>query len=273
MTLATPDPALAQRLLLARELARAAGGIQRARYETKLTIDSKSATIDLVTEVDRACEALIVGGIRDRFAADAILAEEGGVGAGEGAEFRWVVDPLDGTTNFAHGFPRFCVSIGIERAGAREIGVVYDPLLDECFEAVRGCGAWLGSRRLSVSQETEFGRGLFATGFAYDVHVSADDNLDAFARVVKSARGIRRDGSAALDLCYVAAGRVDGYWERKLHAWDVAAGILLVEEAGGRVTDLSGGAPDRSGRELVATNGPLHAALLEKVATPRVVGR
>jgi myo-inositol-1(or 4)-monophosphatase len=265
MSLVVSEPALAGRLALAREVARRAGALQRERYETDLTIDSKSASIDLVTEVDRACEALIVAAIRDAFPADAILAEEGGIGAAPGAEFCWIIDPLDGTTNFAHGFPRFCVSIGIERRDARVVAVVYDPLLDECFEAVRGAGAWLGERRLSVSRETELGRGLFATGFPYDVHASDDDNLEAFARVVKSARGIRRDGSAALDLCYVAAGRIDGYWERKLHAWDVAAGILLVEEAGGRVSDEQGGPVDRSGRELVATNGPLHASLLEKV--------
>jgi myo-inositol-1(or 4)-monophosphatase len=265
MTLVVSEPALAERLELAREVARRAGALQRERYETDLTIDSKSASIDLVTEVDRACEALIVAAIRDAFPRDAILAEEGGIGAAPGAEFCWIIDPLDGTTNFAHGFPRFCVSIGIERRDLRVVAVVYDPLLDECFEAVRGAGAWLGARRLSVSRETELGRGLFATGFPYDVHASDDDNLEAFARVVKSARGIRRDGSAALDLCYVAAGRIDGYWERKLHAWDVAAGILLVEEAGGRVSDEQGGPVDRSGRELVATNGPLHASLLEKV--------
>ncbi len=265
MTLAVSEPALAARLALAREVAHRAGDVQRARYETDLTIASKSASIDLVTEVDRACEALIVSAIRAAFPADAIRAEEGGIGAAEGAEFRWVIDPLDGTTNFAHGFPRFCVSIGIERREERVLAVVLDPLLDERFEAGKGAGAWLGSRRLAVSRETEFGRGLFATGFPYDVHESADDNLEAFSRVVKSARGIRRDGSSALDLCYVAAGRIDGYWERKLHAWDVAAGILLVEEAGGRVSDEQGGPVDRSGRELVATNGPLHASLLEQV--------
>ena len=265
MTLVVSAPEIAKRLALAREVARRAGEIQRTRYETDLTISSKSAAIDLVTEVDQACEELIVAAIRHAFPDDAILAEEGGIGAADGAEFRWIIDPLDGTTNFAHGFPRFCVSIGIERRDVRVVAVVYDPLLDECFEAARGDGAWLGSRRLAVSRETEFGRALFATGFPYDVHESDDDNLEAFAMVIKSARGIRRDGSAALDLCYVAAGRIDGYWERKLHAWDVAAGILLVEEAGGRVSDEHGGPVDRSGRELVATNGPLHGSLLEKI--------
>ncbi|MFK7898350.1 MAG: inositol monophosphatase family protein [Myxococcota bacterium] len=251
---------------LARSLALAAGKLQRERYETGLQIDTKSATIDLVTEVDKACEALIIEGIGAGCPGDAILAEEGGGQDQAEAEWRWIIDPLDGTTNFAHGFPRFCVSIGVELAGERAIGIVYDPLLDECFEAVAGAGAWLGERRLRVSTEADFSRSLVATGFAYDVHSSEDDNLDAFRRVVKTARGIRRDGSAALDLCYVAAGRLDAYWELKLHPWDVAAGYLILEEAGGRVTDYSGAAPDRSGREVVATNGPLHKALLSQIS-------
>ena len=269
MPLSPQDPDIAQRLGLARMLARRAGALQRERYETGLTIDTKSATIDLVTEVDRACEALIVEGIEGAALGDAILAEEGH-GADSEAPYRWIIDPLDGTTNFAHGFPRFCVSIGIERmqAGAepeRVIGVVYDPLLDECFEAALGEGAWLGERRLKVTAESELGRSLVATGFAYDVHESEDDNLASFRNVVKTARGIRRDGSAALDLCYVAAGRLDAYWELKLHPWDVAAGFLIVEEAGGQVTDLRGGAADRSGREVVTSNGLVHRELLAQL--------
>jgi myo-inositol-1(or 4)-monophosphatase len=261
MPLSTPDPKLAPRLELARELALRAGALQRERYETGLVIETKSATIDLVTEVDRACERLIVEGIHARFPDDDILAEEGH-GADGTHRFRWIIDPLDGTTNFAHGFPRFCVSIGIEDDRHRVIGVVYDPLLDERFEAVRGAGAWLGERRLSVSRETEIGRSLIATGFAYDVHRSDKDNLTNFRNVVKQARGIRRDGSAALDLCYVASGRLDAYWESKLHAWDVAAGYLIVEEAGGRLSDHSGSPPDASGREVVASNALIHDALL-----------
>ena len=262
MPLAPADPELAEILGLARDLARRAGAIQRDRYETGLTIETKSATIDLVTEVDRACEELIVGEIQAARPGDAVLAEEGQGGDAEQARVRWIVDPLDGTTNFAHGFPRFCVSIGVEREGERAVGVVYDPLLDECFEAVRGEGAWLGTRRLQVTQEQDFGRALVATGFAYDVHKSDDDNLASFRNVVKSARGIRRDGSAALDLCYVAAARLDAYWELKLHPWDVAAGFLILEEAGGHISDFSGGPGDRSGREVVSSNGRLHDALL-----------
>jgi len=267
MTLSPRDPLLAELLDLARDLATRAGAIQRDRYETELTIDTKSATIDLVTEVDRACEALIVDGIQSLRPSDAILAEEGHGADEQDAEIRWIIDPLDGTTNFAHGFPRFCVSIGIEQRGKRVVGVVFDPLLEERFDAVRGEGAWLGPRRLRVSRETELGRALVATGFAYDVHRSDDDNLESFRNVVKTARGIRRDGSAALDLCYVAAGRIDAYWELKLHPWDVAAGFLLVEEAGGRISDLGNGPADRSGREVVATNGPLHDALLSQLVS------
>ncbi len=269
---------IASRLTLARSLAERAGAIQRERYETALAIDTKSASIDLVTEVDRACELLIVEGIRKAMPADIILAEEGGTGAtsDSDAAFRWIIDPLDGTTNFAHGFPRFCVSIGIERIThpskssegpehQREIGVVFDPLLNERFEAARGYGAWLGERRLSVTKETDFGRALVGTGFAYDVHLSDEDNLASFKNVVKTARGIRRDGSAALDLCYVAAGRLDAYWELKLHPWDVAAGYLIVEEAGGRLSDTRGGPADASGRSVVSSNGPLHEALLAQL--------
>jgi myo-inositol-1(or 4)-monophosphatase len=269
MPLLPQDPELAEIHAIARDLARRAGAIQRERYETGLTIDTKSATIDLVTEVDRACEALIVAGLDETRPQDSILAEEG-----HGAErvspdapYRWVIDPLDGTTNFAHGFPRFCVSIGVERIrqgsppNERVVGIVFDPLLDECFEAVLGEGAWLGDRQLQVSVEAEIGRSLVATGFAYDVHRSDDDNLESFNNVVKTARGIRRDGSAALDLCYVAAGRLEAYWELKLHPWDVAAGYLIVEEAGGRVTDFGGGPPDPSGREVLCSNGRVHAEL------------
>jgi myo-inositol-1(or 4)-monophosphatase len=265
MPLSPSEPLFAELLELARRLARSAGDLQRERYETDFRIDTKSAAIDLVTEVDRACEALIVEGIQAARRSDAILAEEGHGADDELAQVRWIIDPLDGTTNFAHGFPRFCVSIGIEVDQKRSVGVVYDPLLDECFEATIGEGAWLGARRLQVTEEAELGRALVATGFAYDVHDNENDNLASFRNVVKTARGIRRDGSAALDLCYVAAGRLDAYWELKLHPWDVAAGFLIVEEAGGRVGDFEGGSADRSGREVVATNGHLHAELLGRL--------
>jgi len=255
-----------ERLASATALAHRAGALQRERYESDLEIRTKSAAIDLVTEVDHACEALIVGGIQEAFGDDAILAEEGGEGGTAGGRFRWVIDPLDGTTNYAHGFPRFAVSIGVEEDGGAALGVVYDPLLDECFRSARGHGAWLGERRLFVSPEADLARSLVLTGFAYDIHGSANDNLGAFGRMAKAARGIRRDGSAALDLCYVAAGRVDAYWEFKLKPWDVSAGQLLVAEAGGRCSDAAGGPPPASGAECVASNGAVHDALLAVLA-------
>jgi myo-inositol-1(or 4)-monophosphatase len=251
------------RLELAVRIAREAGAIQRERYETDFEIRTKSASIDLVTEVDQACEDLIVAAIEQAHPQDAILAEEGGGSDRDGAQWRWVIDPLDGTTNYAHGYPRFCVSIGVEFDDEREVGVVYDPLLDELYSAVRGQGALLNGRALRVSDETSFGSALLATGFAYDIRKSLEDNLNHFAHVIKQARAVRRDGSAALDLCYVAAGRFDGFWEMKLHPWDVAAGLLIVEEAGGTISDMRGGPAQRSGIETVASNGHIHAQLID----------
>ncbi|MEN8183926.1 MAG: inositol monophosphatase family protein [Myxococcota bacterium] len=247
---------------LARGMAREAGALQRDRYETDLRVSTKSSAVDLVTEVDQACEALLVERLERERPGDAILAEEGGGRDFAGAPWRWIIDPLDGTTNFAHGYPRFCVSLGIERQGVRHVGVVYDPLLDELYHAVQGGGAFLNGRRLQVSGERELGRSLLATGFAYDRRSADDNNLARFGAFLRSARALRRDGSAALDLCYVAAGRFDGFWELKLHAWDVAAGALIVEEAGGRTSDLEGNPLPRSGSEIVASNGHVHPAML-----------
>ncbi len=248
-------------LALAVQLAREAGAIQRERYETDLEIDTKSAAIDLVTEVDRACEAHVIEALQRERPGDSILAEEGGGGEVAGASWRWVIDPLDGTTNYAHGYPCFCVSIGAERDGERTVGVVYDPLRDELYEAVRGGGARRNGQPIRVSRETDLSRALLVTGFAYDVRRSERDNLAQFGRALKRARAVRRDGSAALDLCYVACGRFDGYWELSLAAWDVAAGILIVEEAGGTVTNLTGGRVSAPRHEIVASNGGIHQAL------------
>jgi myo-inositol-1(or 4)-monophosphatase len=250
-------------LELAVRLARAAGWLQRERYETPFEVQTKTTPINLVTEVDHACEKLLVEGIAAGRPGDAVLAEEGSGRDRDDAEWRWVIDPLDGTTNYAHGYPRFCVSIGVEHESVRTVGVVYDPLLDELYTAVRGRGAWRNGRRLRVSTTASLGEALLATGFAYDVRRSAVDNLDHFAALVKRSRAVRRDGSAALDLCYVAAGRFDGFWELKLHPWDVAAGLLIVEEAQGRTSDLHGGPAPRSGREMLASNGRIHDALID----------
>ncbi|MFP8882400.1 MAG: inositol monophosphatase family protein [Myxococcota bacterium] len=250
-------------LELAQRLARQAGGIQRERYESDLIVETKSESIDLVTDVDRACEKLIVDTLAELRPRDAILAEEGSGEDIADAAWRWIIDPLDGTTNYAHGYPRFCVSIGVEHDGVGVVGVVYDPMLDEMFCGIRGRGATLNGRAIHVSSESDMSRAMLATGFAYDVHRSDDDNINHFAAIVKAARALRRDGSAALDLCYVASGRFDGFWELKLHAWDVAAGIIIVEEAGGRTSDFSGAESCRTGRETVVSNTHLHDAILE----------
>ena len=256
-------------LELASSLARAAGRLQRERYGTGLEIRTKSAAVDLVTDVDESCEALIVSALEAERPEDAILAEEGGARDRSGAAWRWIIDPLDGTTNYAHGYPRFCVSIGVELEGVRTVGVVYDPLMDELYHAVVGRGAFLNGRRIHVSEETALDRSLLATGFAYDRRKSRQDNLEEFASFLKAARALRRDGSAALDLCYVAAGRLDGFWEFKLAPWDVAAGYLIVEEAGGRCSDISGGPPPASGDAVVASNGQIHQAILDVLKTVR----
>jgi myo-inositol-1(or 4)-monophosphatase len=252
-------------LTLALRLAREAGAIQKSRYETDFSIATKSRPVDLVTEVDHACEAHVVAALLRARPDDAIVAEEGRGTDRPGARFRWVIDPLDGTTNFAHGYPRFAVSLGVERGGEPAVGVVYDPLLDECYHAMAGGGAFRNGKPIRVSREAEFGRALLATGFAYDKREN-DDNLREFRAVLKTARELRRDGSASLDLCYVACGRLDGYWEHKLKPWDVAAGGLVVREAGGRVTDRAGGGDWRSGAEIVATNGAIHEELLRVLA-------
>ncbi len=251
-----------QTLELAIRLAREAGQIQRERYETDFEVRSKSTEIDLVTEIDKLCEELIVNAIERERPGDAIVAEEGSGTDSDDAEWRWIIDPLDGTTNYAHGYPRFCVSIGVERRDERVVGVVYDPLLDELYSATKGGGAFLGERRLAVSRESRLNHALAATGFPYDAKQSPADNLSNFARMTRATRAVRRDGSAALDLCYVAAGRLDAFWEFKLRAWDVAAGLLLIDEAGGRTTDRQGDPPPRDGREVVASNGLLHREIL-----------
>ncbi len=251
-------------LALAVKLARAAGAIQRERYETELHIETKRGDLDLVTEVDRACEKLIVDGIQKQRPGDAILAEEGGGSDAQGADWRWIIDPLDGTTNYAHGFPCFTVSIGVEYRGQTAVGAVYQPLLDEMYTAQRGRGAFRNEAPIRVSTETELGRSLLVTGFPYDVHTSPENNLAHFGNFTKVARATRRDGSAAWDLCAVACGRFDGFWEFKLQPWDVAAGFLIVEEAGGVCTDARGGPPRSS--SFVASNGKIHAAMLEVLA-------
>ena len=256
---------MSDRLDQAVSIAREAGALQRERFSQERTIETKSSAIDLVTDVDRASDELIVRRIAESFADDAILSEETGRARDGESGYRWVIDPLDGTTNYAHGLPHFAVSIGIEHDDERSAGVIYDPMRDELFSCERGAGAFLNGKAIQVSQASTLEQSLLATGFSYEIS-SALANLPYFERFLRRARAVRRAGSAALDLAYVACGRFDGFWEMHLHAWDVAAGLLLIEEAGGRTSDLDGGPAPASGERLVASNGRLHAALLEVLA-------
>ena len=249
-------------LELAAAFAREAGGIARARFKDPRTIATKSSEIDLVTDVDHALDRLLRERIRAARPRDALLTEEGGPEDGSSG-VRWIVDPLDGTTNYAHAFPHFAISIGVEVDGRRECGAVYDPMRDELFTAAHGQGAALNGAPIRVSEIADLKRALLATGFAYDVHRRKTDNLPLFERFIGTAQAIRRAGSAALDFAYVACGRFDGYWELHLAPWDVAAGLLLVEEAGGRTSDFDAGPPPASGARIVASNGRVHAAMLE----------
>jgi myo-inositol-1(or 4)-monophosphatase len=227
---------------------------------------------DLVTEADKLSERAIVAAIRERYPAHAIFAEEETRDDATKAEFTWYVDPLDGTTNFVHGLPLFCSSIALYRGAEPLAACCYNPCMDECFFAAKGFGAYLNSEtiRLKVTGEGELVKALLVTGFAYDQ--DRWPNLPAWNRLIPRSQGVRRLGSAALDLCFVAAGRFDGYWEVGLNPFDIAAGALLVLEAGGRVTDAAGGAGWLHGRSIVATNGPLHEILSMEVAAANVKG-
>ena len=251
-------------LRFAVDVAREAGRALRARAGGPLDVREKALRGDLVTAADRESEALIVARIRASFPNAAILGEEGGVHAGTGDE-RWIVDPLDGTTNYAHGYPMYCVSIAYERAGEVVAAVVYAPVFDETFAAERGAGTTLDGASARVSATPRMGDALVCTGF---LPAKYERNGENFARASRVARGVRRDGSAALDLAYVACGRFDGFWEFDLKAWDVAAGALLVREAGGRVSSSSGGTFALDGGSIAASNGAIHAELVATLVAP-----
>jgi myo-inositol-1(or 4)-monophosphatase len=245
-------------------VAKEAGALLRDRLNTNFQISHKGE-INLVTEVDFASEALIRERIATQFPRHQVLAEEGGL-AESRSEYRWVVDPLDGTTNYAHGYPIFCVSIGLEYQGEAIVGVVYDPMRDELFSAERGSGAWLNNRKIQVSSTGQLLKSLLSTGFPYDIKSSNLTNLDHWTNFAMNAQALRRDGAAALDLCYVGCGRFDGFWELNLSPWDMVAGGLIVSEAGGRVSDFSGGRFSPYKPEIIASNGLIHEPMIEVIA-------
>jgi len=217
--------------------------------------------INLVTDVDKAAERLIVTHLKKYFPNYNYLAEEGGGDSGSSG-YKWVIDPLDGTTNFAHGFPFFCVSIALEENGESILGIVYDPLRDELFSAEKDRGAVLNKKRISVSKTSKLKKSLLATGFAYNFKKSTKSNIENFLEFIVNARAIRRAGSAALDLCYVACGRFDGFWELDLNPWDTAAGSLIVKESGGVMSRLDGTPFSHYDNETLASNGKIHREMI-----------
>jgi myo-inositol-1(or 4)-monophosphatase len=250
-------------LQLAIVAAKEAGRIQMIHFGHSHPVEYKGE-FNPVTEVDRLCEKSIVSMILNTFPDHDILTEESPF-EGKGSSWKWIIDPLDGTTNYFHGFPCFCVSIGLEVEDEVKLGVIYIPTLDELFHAEKGKGAFLNGEQIVVSRIDRLNRGLLGTGFPYDVHEHADFYLRYFRKFIKKSFAIRRPGSAAIDLSYLAAGRFDGFWEFKLHPWDVAAGSLMITEAGGKVTDFKGRPFNIYSEEILASNGIIHEEMLQAI--------
>lgn len=253
-----------QYLQTAIRAAKAAATIHQSNLGSDLGIGTKSSDIDLVTRVDKESEARIREILLAAYPDHVVLGEEEGQPGGE-ATHRWIVDPLDGTLNYAHGFPFYCVSVALEVDGVVEVGVVLDSVRDEMFTAVRGDGAYLNGAPIEVSKASSLIKSLFATGFAY-LEEGMHANIEVFTRMMPLCRGIRRPGAAALDLCYVACGRLDGFWELGLNAWDVAAGVLIIREAGGTVTGALGTPYQIHEKVLAASNGHVHAKFVDALA-------
>jgi myo-inositol-1(or 4)-monophosphatase len=251
-------------LAFAREVALRAGELLKEGLDRPHEVRYKGA-IDLVTEMDVAAEKLILSAIASTYPDHAVLAEESGESQPASSGYKWVVDPLDGTTNYAHGLPIYCVSIGLEQDGEPLLGVIYAPSLGELFSAERGKGATFNDRPMRVSTTKEVSKGLLVTGFPYDVQVKST-NLAHFGSFIHEAQAVRRLGSAAIDMAWTAAGRFDGFWEPRLAAWDMCAGSVLVTEAGGRVTRYDGSPFSIYGREVLATNGHLHEPMMAVLA-------
>lgn len=248
---------------IAVEAAKEAGNFLKFSIGRVRTVETKKGEErNLVSEIDKMSEEKIISIIKRHYPHHAILAEESGSSAAP-SDYKWIIDPLDGTTNFVHGVPIFCVTIAIEQKGELVAGVVFDPNLNELFTAERGSGAYLNGRRIHVSQTSTLIQSLLVTGFPYDIAKNPDHAIDRFVNFLMTSRSVRRLGSAALDLSYVAAGRFDGFWEVNLHPWDTAAGILLTKEAGGLVTDFAAGPPSIYKPQILASNGRIHNEMME----------
>ncbi len=245
-----------------KKAAREAGQLMKERFNSGFRIDNKDGVNDLVTEVDHASEKLIMEIIRNEFPDHFILSEEVGEIKMDSA-YKWIIDPIDGTVNYANGIPICCVSIGIEHEGKMIMGAVFNPFMDEFFFAEKGAGAYLNEQRIRVSDKDNVSHSCLVTGFPYTYLDLPNGPLEVFGRFIRKGIPVRRLGSAAIDLCWVAAGRFDGFYEHKLNAWDSAAGFLLVEEAGGRVTDFEGNYYSPYQPHIVATNGKIHEELLK----------
>ncbi|MDW8109889.1 MAG: inositol monophosphatase family protein [Candidatus Kryptonium sp.] len=246
------------------EIAKEAGKFLKMNIGKVKNIERKKEEINLVTEIDKASERKIIQYIKSKFPHHDILSEESGASV-EKSDYKWIIDPLDGTTNYTHSFPVFCVSIALEYKGEVILGVVYDPNFDELFYAEKGKGAFLNGKRISVSKTDVLIKSMLATGFPYNVKENPDNCIEHFVNFLMSAQAIRRLGSAALDLVYVACGRLDGFWEVDLNPWDVAAGKIIVEEAGGKVTDFYGNKFNIYTKGIVASNGIIHEQMLEVI--------
>ena len=244
------------------DAARQAGELLADNWQKAKTIEIKTDIVDLVTNVDKASDTLITGILRSRFPDHQIIAEESAV-SGKPSAYRWYIDPIDGTTNFAHSFPHFAVSIGLMHESRMIVGVVYDPIKDELFCATRGNGATLNNHPIHVSPTPTLDQSLVLTGFPYDRRKRSEYYLRFYQAFMTKTQGVRRVGSASLDLCYVACGRADAFWEWRLHPWDTAAGSLIVEEAGGRMSSFTGQPFDISGEQTLASNGLLHQEALD----------
>jgi len=246
-------------------LAREAGNLLKRKFNSKHEIHYKG-DIDLVTETDKMSEDLIIAAINSGFPDHGILSEESPAQNSK-AKLRWIIDPLDGTTNYAHGYPVFCVSIALENEGLIVLGVIYDPLREDMFVAERGKGAYLNGKKMKVSPNATLSRSLLATGFPYDIRVSKDNNLNYFNLMAVEAQAIRRAGAAALDIAYLAAGRFDGFWELKLMPWDTAAGCLMVVESGGIISNMFGGQWDIYSPNVLVSNGLIHGQMISVFKT------